>query len=230
MTTRLERQPNDMYSGAIFTTKHSGTVLVREYKNKDKVLITFVESGHTVWRSADSIRKGIVKDPFSPTVAGKGYMGVGDYNRHSGITRKLNPYGVWRQILNRCYNKENTLFKWYGAKGVYVEDIWHNYQNFAKWYLDNYPKSGGKYQIDKDIIGGAEYLKYSPETCIFVTPRTNCVEANAKTCTLLSPEGIEVIVSNITDFCRQNGLQQPLLSKVLNGHRLHHRGWKFLRW
>lgn len=44
--------------------------------------------------------------------------------------------------------------------------------------------------------------------------------------TLVSPEGTEVVVTHITNFCKEYGLQQPKISEVLKGTRSHHKGWK----
>lgn len=42
---------------------------------------------------------------------------------------------------------------------------------------------------------------------------------------LVSPEGIEYEVTNITKFAKQHGLLQPKLTEVMKGTRNHHRGW-----
>lgn len=44
----------------------------------------------------------------------------------------------------------------------------------------------------------------------------------------LSPEGIETEVFNLSQFCREQGLQQGNMTKVLAGTRSHHRGWKLI--
>lgn len=39
------------------------------------------------------------------------------------------------------------------------------------------------------------------------------------------PSGEEVTTRNLSDFCRQNGLNKSSLSRVLNGHAANHRGY-----
>jgi hypothetical protein len=43
---------------------------------------------------------------------------------------------------------------------------------------------------------------------------------------IVNPVGDIFIFDNITKFCKDKGLSQPKISEVLNGKRLHHKGWK----
>lgn len=45
----------------------------------------------------------------------------------------------------------------------------------------------------------------------------------------LSPDNVETEVVNLSKFCRDKGLQQGNMSKVLVGTRSHHKGWKFIK-
>lgn len=53
---------------------------------------------------------------------------------------------------------------------------------------------------------------------------------NANTCDwiLLSPDGETIVVTNLTEFCKRNGLAPSLMSHVYSGKRNHHKGWKVL--
>lgn len=44
--------------------------------------------------------------------------------------------------------------------------------------------------------------------------------------TLVSPEGLILHIINLKKFARENGLDQGHLSKVVNGTRKQHKGWK----
>ena len=49
---------------------------------------------------------------------------------------------------------------------------WHNLQNFAKWFEENYYEIGeGRMHLDKDIICAGNKI-YNPDMCIFV-PQKN---------------------------------------------------------
>lgn len=52
------------------------------------------------------------------------------------------------------------------------------------------------------------------------------VDRVSKEIRLLSPDGTIIITKNISQFCRDNGLQSGNLYKVLNGKIKKHRGWK----
>lgn len=41
--------------------------------------------------------------------------------------------GIYRDIMRRCYSKNNILYHNYGAKGIKVCDEWHDKKNFEDW-------------------------------------------------------------------------------------------------
>lgn len=49
--------------------------------------------------------------------------------------------------------------------------------------------------------------------------------SRAKTYVVTSPEGIEQTVTNLREFCRNNGLQQSHMGKVARGVQDNHKGW-----
>lgn len=113
----------------------------------------------------------------------KNKFNIGEYGfitdsptRVNGVKEKS--YGVWREIIKRCYDKNDNRYKWYGGKGVTICFEWKRYSAFKLWYDLNYIDG---FQIDKDI--GSEKLgllisKYSPETCNFISPSENTNESN----------------------------------------------------
>ena len=54
-----------------------------------------------------------------------------------------------------------------------VCEEFHNFQNFAEWYYDNYYEvEGERMELDKDILFKHNKI-YSPETCIYVPQTIN---------------------------------------------------------
>lgn len=43
---------------------------------------------------------------------------------------------------------------------------------------------------------------------------------------IISPDGKEFRLTNLTQFCKEHGLQQTKMSAVAKGQRTHHKGWK----
>ena len=50
-------------------------------------------------------------------------------------------------------------------------------------------------------------------------------QARRKSYYFVSPEGDEISVVGLVEFCRANGLSQPKMTEVWYGSRKHHKGW-----
>ena len=64
-----------------------------------------------------------------------------NYEKHS--LTKTKGYKLWCNIIQRCYNPKNHSYKYYGEKGVIMEDYFKNsYENFINWIkgIANYEK------------------------------------------------------------------------------------------
>lgn len=173
-----------------------GALEVVKYHNSQNVDVRFLATGHERKATAKRIREGKVKDPLFPNVFGVGYVGIGVYPTSlSGNQTKANK--VWSDMLKRCYSERHGL-SCKSYIGCTVDPIWHNYQNFAKWFDDNY--IAGK-QLDKDILHQGNKV-YSPENCIFVSQAIN---------KLLSGSGVSK--GNHKTGCHWNTLRKKFQSE-----------------
>ena len=121
-----------------------------------------------------SVKKGEVKYPYHPSVCNTGYIGVGKYSTKTH--KKV--YGRWHSMLYRCHNpNEIQRLSTYAEVTICVK--WYNFQNFAKWYEENYPTDGEEYDLDKDLLQGESKI-YSPDTCIFIPHKLNTFMTNAQ--------------------------------------------------
>ena len=130
---------------------------------------------YTLTKSAGSILNGQVRNPYSPTVFGVGYIGVGVFSPTTEDGRKhTKVYDCWKNMMMRGYSdrykKQNPTYE-----SVCVCKEWHNFQNFAKWYKLNYNLKveqviGETLHLDKDLYDSKEY---SPNTCIFIPKKMN---------------------------------------------------------
>lgn len=114
---------------------------------------------------------------YRPTIYGIGYLGEGKY-KPSNNGEITHCYRVWRAIIQRCYDE-----KFHKRQPTYkdcrVSEEWLNFQNFAKWYEENYYEiEGEKMQLDKDILIKGNKI-YSPSTCIFVPSKINVLFTKA---------------------------------------------------
>lgn len=84
-------------------------------------------------------------------------------------------YGIYNDILRRCYNKNCFAYQWYGGRGAVMCDEWKNdFRVFYDWCLANGWAAG--MEIDKDKIPialGIPALEYSPTMCSILTMKDN---------------------------------------------------------
>lgn len=115
-----------------------------------------------------NFKKGNTRCPYEETVLKKGYLGEGIYK----CDGKNRVYKTWSSIITRCYSYKYQLSK-PTYKGCAICDEWFNFQNFAKWYEENfYEIEDEEMHLDKDILFKNNKI-YSPETCVFVPKRIN---------------------------------------------------------
>lgn len=140
-------------------------MVITNYKNARDMEITF-ESGYITNSTYYLFKQGNILDPLYKTNYGVGYFGIGKYNT------SIKAYYVWKDMFKRCYDPK-YLLRFNTYIGCTVCQEWHNYQNFGKWYDENYYKIDKfKMQLDKDILFKGNKI-YSPDTCVFVPEQIN---------------------------------------------------------
>jgi hypothetical protein len=144
---------------------------VVNYINSHDIVVEFIEFGNLVKATWQQFNDGEIKNPFDRSIFGVGYLGTGKYMAY--INRIATPqYASWKHMLERCYDdKLHKKFSTY--KNCKVVEEWHNFQNFAAWYDQNYYNvEGERMHLDKDILHKGNKI-YSPETCVFVPNSIN---------------------------------------------------------
>ena len=144
-------------------------MIIVEDKGWNKIKVYFEEYN---WVSDyvryDNFKKGSIKCPYERNVYGVGYLGVGKYQHKTH--KKI--YDTWRLMFRRCYSEEYHK-RQPTYKDCEVCEEWRDFQNFAKWYEDNYYEVKNETMcLDKDILVKRNKI-YSPYTCIFAPQRIN---------------------------------------------------------
>lgn len=80
-------------------------------------------------------------------------------------------FKIWEGMIARCYSK----YVRDNYKNCKVCEEWLCYDNFEKWYDENYYSLPNEVvSLDKDLLQCDNNIKiYSPNTCIFVPQRLN---------------------------------------------------------
>ncbi len=208
-----------MIAGTVHKTNNYGDLRIVDYAKKNNVTVQFIKTKYSTIATSDNIRKGGVKDLTIPSSCGVGFIGEGNYKPSvNGIKTKA--YSIWSAMITRCYSIEL-----HERRPSYIDctvcDEWHNFQNFACWFDENY--INGQH-LDKDIkIDGNRV--YSPSTCLFVSKTDNSIKAAAKHYKFIGPNGDSVEVYNLAEFSRKNNLNIRDMYRVSSGESEHHQGW-----
>lgn len=81
-------------------------------------------------------------------------------------------YAIYKHMRNRCYDKNNNRYDYYGGRGIRICDEWQQFEPFMEWALEhgyNDNLSIDRIDVDKD---------YSPDNCRWATVKE---QANNKT-------------------------------------------------
>jgi hypothetical protein len=159
--------------GAISQNHYGSTMKVIVYNGCKDIWVKF-EKGKAVHTSWKAFCDGFVKNPYDKSVYNVGYIGEGEYKTSINGSHTIQ-YDTWKRMMRRCYGDKYPTYI-----GCTVAKEWHNFQNFAAWYDNNYYEiEGERMELDKDILIKGNKI-YSPNTCIFVPQRINSLFLKSK--------------------------------------------------
>lgn len=202
----------DLTEGSTIKDGSGNYFTVIKINSWDNVECVYVKTGFRFIGQKSNIVRGSTRDRYAPNAFGA-FIGSGIYNEDSKCEGRL-VYSVWKNMIARCLNPKNKAYKRYGGSGVTICQDWMNYQNFAKWYFENYPKDGKKYQIDKDYYGNKTY---SPSCVKFLTAKQNIIISNAKKYKIEYVDGTSENIVSLADYARRTNRSQSVLSRMANG-------------
>ena len=143
-----------------------------KYRNSKDIDVYFPEYNWTFKHNRYThFKEGSIICPYERRFKGIGYLGEGKYKFREN-NKETRCYQEWMKMLDRGYgitwSKKHPTYE-----RVEVCEEWHNFQNFAKWYYENYYEvKGQRMELDKDILYKGNKI-YSPETCMIVPQRIN---------------------------------------------------------
>lgn len=163
--------------------------------NETIVVGTHLKNGHT--KSCGCIRKHNYEN--------------GICHRTHGLS-KADTYSHWHNIKTRCYNKNNSKYKNYGARGITMFSEWtNNFEQFHEYVINlpNYKKEGYT-SLDRIDNNG----NYEPGN---VRWATHLMQANNKQKTRVITHKGKTL--NLAQWCKLLGLSKNTIYERLN------RGW-----
>lgn len=129
--------------------------------------------------------------------------------------------GIYKSMKQRCYNKNNKSYKWYGANGVKICDEWlYDPNSFEEWSLANgYDDTLTIDRVDKT-------KDYCPENCQWISMsensrkagKVNWITVNGETLTGRQwAERLGLTNHTVNDILRHYGMDNTviLLQKMI---------------
>ena len=144
---RIEKEKYiEKRTGEIFITNQGYTVVITKYNNSKDCSILI--DGKIEVDNISYCRIKKINNPFHKVLSGIGYFGVGEYKNTNQKS-----YHIWNNMISRSLENNSIIC-----------EEWHNFQNFAQWYENNWKYWMKGWRIDKDILVKGNKI-YSPETC-----------------------------------------------------------------
>ena len=157
--------------GKVCKSKSSGDFKILKYNDTTNVEILFLKTGYETAVELGNIKKGDVKDPYSPSVYGVGILGTKYPSAVNGV--KTKEYKLWQSMLERCYS-DSYKKKHLSYQGCEVSENFKSYEYFYEWCNQQVGFDNDGWHLDKDLLVKGNKI-YSENTCVFIPPEINSV-------------------------------------------------------
>lgn len=224
--------------GNVYSTNQNGLLKIIDISD-NIYTVQFIDTGYIRTTKLTKLKNGTVKDYYKPIIYGVGYLG--DHKSISDKSIKRLIYDRWRDMLSRCYSRDNRCYRLYGAIGVHVCNRWLDFTNFYNdvqlipgWDLKRFFNK--ELTLDKDKYQPDIITKvYSKDTCCWLTMKeqnemidfVKCHEDQMHSFIATFPDGHSELTLGIKRFSREYYLTPQSIINCLNGESLNHKGFSF---
>ena len=155
--------------GKMCKSKSSGDFKILKYNDSKNVEIRFVNTGYETDATLDTVKTGLIKDPYSASVYDVGISGTKYPPTINDV--KTKEYGMWQNMLERCYS--DTYKKKHPTyKDCEVSENFKSYEYFYEWCNEQIGFGNEGWQLDKDLLTKGNKV-YSEDSCIFIPNEIN---------------------------------------------------------
>lgn len=196
-------------------------------RNETHYKVQFLNTNSVKIIRKDKLNTNIV-DVYSPSKLGVACVGSYDKTTHN-LSKIKN---IWNGMIDRCYNKENDNYEYYGGKGVYVENRWLCFEYFIEdlhkirqWDLKN--NNWDEFNLDKDVFGCG--FKYSLVDCCWLHKNDNTRKSKEKyEYTVTNNSSTHKFINHV-EFIGDFGINnQGNFASMLRGDRANCEGWSLV--
>ena len=159
--------------GKVCKSLNSGNFKILKYNDARNVEVQFVTTGYEATVELVQVKRGNVKDPYSPSVFGVGILGTKYPITISGVQTK--EYELWNSMLTRCYSgsfkKQRPTYE-----DCKASENFKSYEYFYEWCQNQVGFSndgnGNPFHLDKDLLVKGNKI-YSENICVFIPSEIN---------------------------------------------------------
>jgi hypothetical protein len=125
-------------------------------------------------------------------------------------------YAVWHAMINRCYNKDNWRYKYYGGRGILVCESWQNFDNYYNWIKNNLgDKSNKNDSIDRINNDG----NYEPGNIRWATKKIQSKNKRGPKLTAKLAEEIRSSDLSRKEISKKYNVAESQISRIINNKR-----------
>jgi len=138
-------------------------------------------------------------------------------------------YSIWKGMKNRCNNKNSSIYKYYGGKGIKICKEWKNdFMDFYNWAINN------KYKENLTIDRINSENNYEPKNCQWITIGENVAKSNKNRNPkfiyyITNPNDITEIKYNRRKIRDEFKISDTTITQLLNKEIENYNGWKLKR-